>query len=55
MRIVHLATSDTSGGAARAASRLHNGLTQLGVNEIMGSPYPTLGASGGRMRAGAEA
>jgi membrane associated rhomboid family serine protease len=23
------------------------GLTQLGVNELMGSPYPTLGASGG--------
>lgn len=23
------------------------GLTQLGVNEILGSPYPTLGASGG--------
>jgi membrane associated rhomboid family serine protease len=23
------------------------GLTQLGVNELLGSPYPTLGASGG--------
>jgi glycosyltransferase involved in cell wall biosynthesis len=32
MRIVHLTTSDISGGAARAASRLHNGLKRLGVS-----------------------
>jgi membrane associated rhomboid family serine protease len=29
------------------ASVVTAALTQLGVNEIMGSPYPTLGASGG--------
>jgi membrane associated rhomboid family serine protease len=29
------------------ASVVSAGLTQLGVNELMGSPYPTLGASGG--------
>jgi membrane associated rhomboid family serine protease len=29
------------------ASVVAAGLTQLGVNEILGSPYPTLGASGG--------
>ncbi len=28
-------------------SVLTAGVTQLGVNEILGSPYPTLGASGG--------
>src|SRR5688500_8331515 len=32
MRIVHLTTSDISGGAARAASRLHIGLQRLGVD-----------------------
>jgi membrane associated rhomboid family serine protease len=29
------------------ASIVAAGLTQLGVNELLGSPYPTLGASGG--------
>jgi len=29
------------------ASVVTAGLTQLGVNELIGSPYPTLGASGG--------
>ena len=35
MRIVHLSTSDTSGGAARAAFRLHTGLTRLGQQSRM--------------------
>ncbi len=35
MRILHLSTSDSSGGAARAAFRLHNGLCQLGVDSTM--------------------
>src|SRR5687768_16088760 len=35
MRIVHLSTSDTSGGAARAAFRLHTGLTRLGQSSRM--------------------
>ena len=30
MRVVHLSTSDSSGGAARAAYRLHTGLRRLG-------------------------
>ena len=35
MRIVHLSTSDTSGGAARAAYRLHTGLRRLGEDSTM--------------------
>lgn len=35
MRIVHLASSDVTGGAARAASRLHFGLRRLGVDSKM--------------------
>jgi glycosyltransferase involved in cell wall biosynthesis len=35
MRIVHLSTSDTSGGAARAAYRLHTGLRRLGQDSTM--------------------
>lgn len=35
MRIVHLSTSDTSGGAARAAFRLHSGLRKLGQDSQM--------------------
>ena len=35
MRIVHLSTSDTAGGAARAAFRLHTGLKRLGHQSTM--------------------
>src|SRR3954468_18530169 len=35
MRILHLSTSDTSGGAARAAYRLHTGLGRLGCDSTM--------------------
>src|SRR5438270_5861770 len=35
MRIVHLSTSDTGGGAARAAYRLHTGLRRLGHESWM--------------------
>src|SRR5215211_4905273 len=35
MRIVHLSTSDTVGGAARAAFRLHTGLKRLGHDSTM--------------------
>ena len=35
MRILHLSTLDNSGGAARAAFRLHKGLTQLAVDSQM--------------------
>ena len=35
MRVVHLSTSDVGGGAARAAYRLHTGLTRLGVDSRM--------------------
>lgn len=35
MRILHLASSDITGGAARAASRLHFGLRRLGVDSAM--------------------
>src|SRR5262245_51785273 len=35
MRIVHLNTSDTKGGAARAAHRLHTGLRRLGQDSTM--------------------
>src|SRR4051812_5727304 len=35
MRIVHLSHSDTSGGAARAAFRLHTGLSRLGHDSKM--------------------
>jgi glycosyltransferase involved in cell wall biosynthesis len=35
MRIVHLSTSDTSGGAARAAFRVHSGLVRLGHDSRM--------------------
>jgi len=35
MRVVHLSTSDVGGGAARAAFRLHTGLTRLGVDSRM--------------------
>lgn len=35
MRVVHLSTSDSSGGAARAAYRLHTGLRALGVQSMM--------------------
>ena len=35
MRIVHLSTSDSNGGAARAAFRLHRGLKRLGHDSTM--------------------
>ena len=35
MRILHLSTSDSSGGAARAAYRLHTGLRRLGYDSTM--------------------
>ncbi|MEL6930368.1 MAG: glycosyltransferase, partial [Cyanobacteria bacterium J06600_6] len=35
MKILHLATADIEGGAARAAYRLHQGLRHLGVNSQM--------------------
>ena len=35
MRILHLSTSDTGGGAARAAYRLHTGLRRLGHDSRM--------------------
>lgn len=35
MRIVHLSTSDITGGAARAAYRLHSGLRQHGLDSQM--------------------
>src|SRR4051794_26765818 len=35
MRIVHLSTSDSGGGAARAAYRLHTGLRRLGHESRM--------------------
>lgn len=35
MRIVHLSTSDSNGGAARAAFRLHTGLKRLGHDSTM--------------------
>ncbi|WP_044749132.1 glycosyltransferase family 4 protein [Bacillus alveayuensis] len=35
MKIVHLNTFDTEGGAARAANRLHNGLLDLNINSHM--------------------
>ncbi|PMP83112.1 MAG: glycosyl transferase family 1, partial [Chloroflexus aggregans] len=35
MRVVHVSTNDISGGAARAAYRLHQGLLQLGCASRM--------------------
>ncbi|MDL0130995.1 glycosyltransferase family 4 protein [Halobacterium salinarum] len=35
MRVLHLSTSDTNGGAARAAYRLHSGLRSKGVDSQM--------------------
>jgi hypothetical protein len=35
MKVVHLSTADISGGAARAAYRLHEGLTRAGVESSM--------------------
>ena len=35
LRVVHLSTSDSSGGAARAAFRLHRGLRGIGVDSSM--------------------
>lgn len=35
MKVLHLSTSDTNGGAARAAYRLHNGLRSNGVDSRM--------------------
>src|ERR1043166_6462595 len=35
MRIVHVSTSDSNGGAARAAYRLHRGLRRLGHDSKM--------------------
>jgi glycosyltransferase involved in cell wall biosynthesis len=35
VRILHISTEDTSGGAARAASRLHTGLLRLGHDSKM--------------------
>ena len=35
MKILHLSTSDTDGGAARAAFRLHQGLLNAGLNSMM--------------------
>ena len=35
MKILHLSTHDTSGGAARAAYRLHKGLQNIGLDSQM--------------------
>ena len=35
MKVLHLNTSDISGGAARAAYRLHKGLVNMGINSQM--------------------
>jgi len=35
MRILHIATEDVTGGAARAAHRLHTGLVRLGHDSVM--------------------
>lgn len=35
MRVVHVSMSDQSGGAARAAQRLHMGLRRIGVDSVM--------------------
>jgi hypothetical protein len=35
IRIVHVATNDISGGAARAAYRIHRGLCNLGEESSM--------------------
>lgn len=35
MRVVHLATTDITGGAARSAYRLHQGLLELGEESVM--------------------
>jgi glycosyltransferase involved in cell wall biosynthesis len=35
MRVVHISTVDATGGAARAALRLHKGLREIGVNSEM--------------------
>jgi glycosyltransferase involved in cell wall biosynthesis len=35
MRILHLATNDIAGGAARAAYRLHTGMRRLGQDSVM--------------------
>ncbi len=35
MKVLHLSNSDTNGGAARAAYRLHKGLQDIGVNSQM--------------------
>src|SRR6478672_11089826 len=35
MRVVHISTSDSGGGAFRAAFRLHSGLRRLGVDSKM--------------------
>ncbi|MEL6163666.1 MAG: glycosyltransferase family 4 protein [Cyanobacteria bacterium J06628_3] len=35
MKILHLSTHDTSGGAARATYRLHQGLQEIGLNSQM--------------------
>ena len=39
MRVAHISSYDTAGGAARAAWRLHGGLRQLGVDSSMVSRY----------------
>ena len=35
MRVLHVNTSDISGGAARAAYRIHKGLQTIGVDSKM--------------------
>ncbi|WP_026735606.1 glycosyltransferase family 4 protein [Fischerella sp. PCC 9605] len=35
MKVLHISTSDTNGGAARATYRLHKGLRKIGVNSQM--------------------
>ena len=35
MRVLHVNTSDISGGAARAAYRIHKGLQAIGVDSKM--------------------
>jgi hypothetical protein len=35
MRLIHLSTSDSAGGAARAAYRVHSGLLRLGHDSRM--------------------
>ena len=53
MRIVHLSTSDSGGGAFRAAFRLHTGLRRLGHEVVLVPPHKAWGWL--RSRVGAKA